>query len=216
MVLIYAFTHPLWCGYELDRKGSIDFKQDLPKYAHALHNFLQFPLLTLKSLCLLTFFMFLLKTELFMNLKKYFSKSFFPFFLSFVFMSMYGLRQDFWLNLMALCTFFETNTWFNTCLKFAMWITYSFLSCMLATHFSTLSIFILSGKRSKSLWRSCNLSRWWIGNKFLSSELYFPFYMCLKLCSIIFFYFNKINFLNFLMPVLKKRLFFFAQFLPYL
>ena len=38
----------------------------------------------------------------------------------------------------------------NTCCKFLMCITYSFLSCKFATSLSTISIFIRSGKKRKS------------------------------------------------------------------
>ena len=44
------------------------------------------------------------KTALFINLKKYSSKSFLDFFLRFAFISTYGFNQVFWLNLMFLCT----------------------------------------------------------------------------------------------------------------
>ena len=50
---------------------------------------------------------------------------------------------------MTLWIFFKTNPWFNACLKFPMWITYSVSLC----HFS---IFIHSGKSGESLWSPCN------------------------------------------------------------
>ena len=58
--------------------------------------------------------------------KTYFPKSFFPFFPSSVVICVYGFNQTFKLNLMSLCTFFETNPWFNACVKFLMWVTYFF------------------------------------------------------------------------------------------
>ena len=58
------------------------------------------------------------KTELLINLKKSFSKSFFAFFLRSVFISIYGFSQEFWLNWISLWTFFNTNLWFNACFKF--------------------------------------------------------------------------------------------------
>ena len=70
-------------------------------------------------------------------LQKSFSKSCFAFFLKSVFISIYGFSQIFWLNLITLWTFFETNLWFNACSKFLMCIAYSVLSCKLATSFST-------------------------------------------------------------------------------
>ena len=62
------------------------------------------------------------------------------------------------LNLMTLHTFFNTNLWFSVCFRLLMRITYFSLPCTLATSFSTFPIFILSVKKGKSLWNSCNLS----------------------------------------------------------
>ena len=58
---------------------------------------------------------------------------------------------------MILCTFFNFffNPWFNACFKFLMCITYSVLSYKLGKSYSTLSIFIFSGKKGKSLRRLC-------------------------------------------------------------
>ena len=72
--------------------------------------------------------------------KKSFSKLLFSFFLSFVFISIYGFSQAFWLNLINLSTFFKTNSWFNACFKFLMWVTYLLLSFKLVTNFPTFSI----------------------------------------------------------------------------
>ena len=43
--------------------------------------------------------------------------------------------------------FFQSNLWLHACFKFLMCITYSVLSCKLATSFSTVLIFILPGKK---------------------------------------------------------------------
>ena len=91
------------------------------------------------------------KTVLFMNLKKSISKSLFAFFLRSVFITIYGFNQAFKLNLMILCTFFNTYPWFNACFRFLICITYSVLSCKLARSFSNFLIFIVSGKKCKSL-----------------------------------------------------------------
>ena len=62
--------------------------------------------------------------------------------------SIYRYNQGSWLNLMALCTFFNINFWFNACFKFCLCITYSFyLSCNFARGFSTFSVLILSGEK---------------------------------------------------------------------
>ena len=69
-----------------------------------------------------TFSMVLPKLEVLLNLKKSFSKSFFAFFLSSVFRSMYGFNQSFLLNLTTQCTFFKTNPWFSACFQFFMFL----------------------------------------------------------------------------------------------
>ena len=71
----------------------------------------------------------------------------FAFLLSSMFISMYGFRQAFRLNLMTLWNFFKTNLWFNASFKFLMWITYSFLSCKLATSFSLFQFSFFQAKR---------------------------------------------------------------------
>ena len=86
------------------------------------------------------------------------SKSFCAFFLRFVFISIYYFNQAFYLNIITLCSLFKTNPWFNACFKFLMCTTYSVLSCKLVTSFWTFSIFILTGKNGKSLWRLCTFS----------------------------------------------------------
>ena len=75
------------------------------------------------------------------QLEKVFLKVIFCFFFRSVFISIYGFRQTFWLNFIILWTFFKTNPWFNAYCKFLMCITYSVLSCKLATSFSTFSTF---------------------------------------------------------------------------
>ena len=47
-------------------------------------------------------------------------------FLSSVFISMYSFDHTSWLNLMTLCTFSNTNLWFNACFTFLMCIKSSF------------------------------------------------------------------------------------------
>ena len=101
------------------------------------------------SLCFLTFSIVFPKTALFINLKHFFFK------IIFCFLSSIFVYEH------ALWTFLKSNLWFNAYLKFLMCITYSVLLCKLATSFSTFSIFILSGKNGKSLWSSCNFSRYW-------------------------------------------------------
>ena len=61
----------------------------------ALNNFFLLRLLQDRHLCFLTFSIVFPKPALFINLKKAFSKSFFVFFFSSVFISMYGFNQDF-------------------------------------------------------------------------------------------------------------------------
>ena len=97
-------------------------------------------------------------------------KLFFAFCLSLVFISRYGFSQAFWLNLITLGTFFKNNPWFKTCLEYLMWMASSDLLCKLVTSFSAFSIFILSGKSSKSLWISSNYPGYWIltSRKYLS------------------------------------------------
>ena len=99
------------------------------------------------AICFQPFHKVFTKTALFFNLKKSFSKSVFPFFISSLFILIYEFSQTFRLNLMDLLTFFKTNQWFNAYFKFVICITYSPLSCKFATSFATFSIFILSGKK---------------------------------------------------------------------
>ena len=85
------------------------------------------------------------KLALFLNLKKLiFSKiiSFFAFFLSSVFISMYGFSQTFWLNWMILCNFFSILIHYSMP-QFFMCTAYSFWLCKLDTSFLTFSIFVI-------------------------------------------------------------------------
>ena len=83
-------------------------------------------------------------------IKIFFKIFFFLLFFLAVFISINGFNQAFWLNLMILCTFSNTNPRFDACFKFLMCITYSSLPCKFATSFSTLSVFIISSKNGKS------------------------------------------------------------------
>ena len=118
-------------------------------------------LISFISLCFLTFSRVFSKMALFINLKEYFSKWFFAFFLGSVFISLYGFSYTLWLNWITSWTFFKTNPWFNACFKFLTWKTYSVFLCKLGTSFLNFSIFILWSKNGKSLWRSCNFSKYW-------------------------------------------------------
>ena len=74
---------------------------------------------------------------------------------------MFFFKKLFWLNLITLWTFFKTKLLFNACFKLLVFIMCSVLSCKLAARFSNFPILILSGKNGKSLWSSCNFSRYW-------------------------------------------------------
>ena len=78
------------------------------------------------------------KAELFINLKKSFSKSFKVFFIS-----ISDFNHTFWWSLMNLCIFFKTSPYVSACFKFLMWIIHSFLTCKLATSFLTCIIFVI-------------------------------------------------------------------------
>ena len=95
------------------------------------------------SLCFLTLSVVFPKTELFINLKKFFSKPFLAIFLGSVFILIYGSSQAFWLNLITLWTFFKTNPWFNVLVKMITWTSYSFLSCKLAFLLFQVPFFLL-------------------------------------------------------------------------
>ena len=75
------------------------------------------------------------------QLKKIFFKMIFWFFVSSVLILIYGLNQDFWLNLITLCIFFNTSRWFTTRFKFPMCITSLSISCKFGASFSTFSVF---------------------------------------------------------------------------
>ena len=107
---------------------------------------------SLISLYFLTLSIVFPKTALFITLKKYLSKSFFAFFLHVVLISMHGFSQDFWLNLMILCTFFKTNSWFNACFKFRK----IFFIMQVGYKFFNFFDFFCWGKKHKSVWSSGN------------------------------------------------------------
>ena len=82
------------------------------------------------------------KTDLFIGLKKSFSRSFFGCFSWLGILSISGcFSHAFWLNLITLCIFFNASPWFKACSKFPIWITYSVFSCKLATRFFQFSFF---------------------------------------------------------------------------
>ena len=87
------------------------------------------------------------KNWVFYQPEKNFLKVIFTFSLISVFISIYGFSHVFWLNLITLCTLFNTGPWIKACFKFFMRTTYSVLSCNLATSFYTFSSFILSDKK---------------------------------------------------------------------
>ena len=89
-------------------------------------------------------FMVFLRTALFINLKKYLKKFFFAFFLNSVFISIYGYSQAFWLNLMTLLTFVQSNLWFSACFRFLVFI----VSCKVTTTFSTFQFSFLQAKKA--------------------------------------------------------------------
>ena len=98
-----------------------------------------FSFLLLISLRFRTFSIDSPKTELFISLKSSFSKWFFAAFLKSVLILIYSFNQVFWLNLITLCTFLNTNPWFKACFKFLILIKYSVLSGKLAFwHFQSL------------------------------------------------------------------------------
>ena len=107
--------------------------------------------------------------------KIFFKISFCIFFLSSVFILIFGFNQASWLDLMTLCTFSKTDLWFNVCFKFLMQITFLF------NHESWLKFFsffkFLSGKKNKSLWITCNFSEYRssVSTNFLYRSLYHRF-----------------------------------------
>ena len=89
----------------------------------------------LMSLCFVTFVIGFAITELFISLKKFFSKLFFAFALSFLLKSAYVCGQDFWLNSITPCAFFSFNPWSNVC--FRVLCVWHSLSCY--TNYTTVS-----------------------------------------------------------------------------
>ena len=103
-------------------KLSVSIKHNF--FFHIL--FLQNHTKTQPSVCVLTFSISFLKTELLINLKNLFFTIIFCF-LSSLYISMYGFNKVFWLNLVTLCTFCNNNTWSNAIYKILLSKTYYFL-----------------------------------------------------------------------------------------
>ena len=87
-------------------------------------------------------------------------------FFSSVSISVHGFNPDSWLNLMTLCTFsiliYDFILALNfLCVKHIFLYHKSFLFFFYRKNFSTYPLFIVSGKKDKSLWRSCNFSGYW-------------------------------------------------------
>ena len=114
--------------------------------------------------CVLTFSIVFPNTDLFIKLKKYFSQSYFAFFLVLHSYSYY----DF---------FFKTNTWFDACIRFLMSIIYHFLISQVRYKLFDFINFVYSGKNGKSLWRSCKCSGYWTSTsrKYPSLLFYYNF-----------------------------------------
>ena len=92
--------------------------------------------------------------------KKVAFKIIFLIFVRSLFISIYYFSQGLWLKLITLRTFFKTNPRFNDTFKFLSCITHSVSSCNLTISFSILSILFFPGKNCKSIWSSCNFSRY--------------------------------------------------------
>ena len=71
---------------------------------------------------------------------------YFNIFLSSVLIPIHGFNQASQLNLITQRTFFNANPWFSAYFKFFILIAHSFLSFKVHTAFSSIPIFILSGK----------------------------------------------------------------------
>ena len=111
-------------------------------------------LTSLTSTRFLMFSMLFPNTELFISLKKSFSKSFFALVLRLVFMLMYSASQlDSW-NVMALWILVNFNPKDKYSFRVSWWTTYFVLLFKLGTSFSTLPSVSLSGARGHSLCRS--------------------------------------------------------------
>ena len=116
-----------------------------------------FVVTNLISLWVLIFSIVFPNTELFINLKKSFSNSFFASFLNLVFISIYDFNHAFCWDLITLCTVFNFAPLINACFKALMCMTYFSLSSILQPSFSTFSNFFLWGKIGGSLWDSHNV-----------------------------------------------------------
>ena len=91
------------------------------------------------------------------QLGKIFFKVIFCIFFSSVFIPIYCFNQAFRLNLITLCFFFGTNSWFSACFKVLICTTYFFFLFKLHTSFSRFSILIISSKNGRSLWSLSNI-----------------------------------------------------------
>ena len=93
--------------------------------------------------------------------KEIFSKSFFAVFLTSVFLLMYSFNLTFSLKLMTLCNFCKSNPWLMLVLNF-LWEDHTFFHHAIWLQiFQLNSIFILSGKKSKWLWKSWKSLGYW-------------------------------------------------------
>ena len=107
------------------------------------------------SLSFLTISIVFPKTDLFINLRKSFSKSFFASFFNLVFILRYGFNHASWLNWIILCNFWNISPYFNACSRALIWTTYCFLSYKVHTSLFQFLIFILFGKIGKTLCKLC-------------------------------------------------------------
>ena len=98
--------------------------------------------------CFLTFSIVFPNTDLFIKLKKYFSQSFFAFFLVLYLYWYY----DF---------FVKANTWFYAFIRFLMSIIYHFLISQVRYKLFDFINFVYSGKNGISFWSSCKFSGYW-------------------------------------------------------
>ena len=80
--------------------------------------------------------------------KFFFQNHFLFFFVTSLFISTYGFNQTFWLNLMPLCFFFNSNLGLNVCFKFFMSRTCSSFPCKFVPRLSNFPNFILSRKKN--------------------------------------------------------------------
>ena len=113
------------------------------------------------------------KNCLILQLKKYFSKLFFAFFLRSVLLWIYGSSQGFWLNLITLWTFLKIHSLFNDCFKFLMCIKYSVLTYKLARSFLTFSIFIFFWEKLSTNCEGQDIEHQFWYFKILNTKIFF-------------------------------------------